>query len=159
MSNANKVEIIAVPNTLKERVTVLESSDELTFDDSSILVDLSQQFVERLPDELRRIDQAYEGLKTSPHDDFRCTVLFRLVHDLKGMAGSFNYPLISIIGNDLCRFLEYAEALTPARLHVIGFHIDAIKRVVDKRITGEPGEQGTRIVNALHAMTQKVLQK
>lgn len=159
MSNINKVEFIAVPNTLKDRVAVLDSAEDLSLDDRSILVDLSAQFVERLPDDIKRIEQAYENLKASPKDDFRSTVLFRLVHDLKGLAGTFDYPLISVIGNDLCRFLEYAEVLSPPRLQVVGFHIDAIKMVVEKRITGEPGERGLHIVNALHAMTQKVLQK
>lgn len=158
MSNKSKVEFIQPPNLLKDRVSVLSPTEEHILDDNPMLVDLAREFVERLPGDIKQIEDAFTALKAKPEDDFRITVLFRFVHDLKGLGGTFDYPLISVIGNDLCRFLEMPIAINPARLKVIGFYVDALGMVQRKAITGDGGDKGVRIINALHAMTQKVLQ-
>lgn len=157
MSSKSKAEFIQPPNFLKDRVSILNPVEDLTLDDAAILTDLAKEFVARLPEDIKRLEEALAKLKTNPEDDFRITVLFRLSHDLKGLAGTFDYPLITVIGNDLCRFLEKPMDMTPARLQVIGFYIDAIKMVQRSRITGDGGQRGIRIINALHAMTQRVL--
>lgn len=126
---------------------------------NSAIDDLAEEFVQRLPDEFKRIDAAYAALQAAPGDKAQRTLLFRLVHDLKGQAGTFDYQLITVIGNDLCRFIERPIEMTPQCLKVAGFYIEAMKVVAKKRMTGDGDEHGLRMINTLHSMTQKVLQE
>ncbi len=158
MSDKSKVEIIQAPSTLQDRATLLTSDENHPLDGNPVLQDLTEQFVQRLPEDLKRIENALTALEASPHDDCRVTVLFRLVHDLKGLAGTFSYPLISEISHDFCRFLEMPQSMMPRRLAVLRYHLDALKVVHRKRITGDGGDEGMRLINTLHTITQKAMQ-
>ena len=158
MSQKANVEMIHVPNTLRDKVT-RRDDDPIDLNElDKVLAELGAQFVERLPGELQDIEDAFAALREAGGDADSRNRLFRLVHDLKGQAGTFDYHLITVIGNDLCRFLEHSAEMTMPRLMVAGFFIDAMKRVADKKITGDGGEFGMNMINTLHRMTQKVLQ-
>jgi len=158
MNRNAKAELIDVPNTLLEKVTRRDDDPIDLPDLDKVMAELGSQFVARLPAELRDIEDAFAAMRDARGDEEGKKKLFRLVHDLKGQAGSFDYHLITVIGNDLCRFLEHAPEMTPPRLMVVGFFIDAMKRVADKKITGDGGAFGVTMIDALHRMTQKVLQ-
>lgn len=118
---------------------------------------MPEDFVRKLPAELQSILSALTALMEEPEEESHKTVLFQLVHDLKGLAGSVDCNLINIIGNDLCRFIEHPAPMTHRRLKVAGYYIEAMKTVAEKRITGDDDEMGIRMVDTLHRMTQKVL--
>ncbi len=144
-------------SSLKDRANISEAR-EINFSAAqSAIDDLGKKFVNRLPEELQRIEAALSALEDKPDDQSRRTVLFRLVHDLKGEAGTFDYRLITIIGNDLCRFLEMQVAWTPRLMKVVRFYVEAINRVAEDRITGDGDEFGLQMIETLQRMTQKVL--
>jgi len=159
MNNKPKAEIIQPPSTLRDRVSVRNDEDVDFSAANNAIDDLAEEFVQRLPGEFKRIETAYAALQAMPDDESRRTVLFRLIHDLKGQAGTFDYQLITVIGNDLCRFIERPIEMSPRCLKVAGFYIDAMKRVAEKRMTGDGDEHGIRMIDTLHSMTQKVLQE
>lgn len=154
----HQVEIIHPPS-LKDRIFGAPPS-EIDFSAvDSVIDNLGQDFVNRLPKELEIIGHALVSLEKNPDDSARASILFRHVHDLKGQAGTFDYNLISIIGNDLCRFIERPIPWTPRRLKVANFHVEAMKTVAKQRLTGLGGEHGQKMVDTLHSLSQKVLQE
>lgn len=38
--------------------------------------------------------------------------MFDIAHEVRGQGGSFDFPLITSIGDSLCRFLEPLDSLT-----------------------------------------------
>ncbi len=157
MGNDQEPEIVQPASTLQDRVGTV-GDGEMDFSAADAVIDnLAEEFVNRLPEELQRILSALTELIDEPGEETHKTALFRLVHDLKGQAGTFDYNLISIIGNDLCRFIERPIPMTPRRLKVAGYYVEAMKVVAEKQITGDGGEFGMRMVDTLHSMTQKVL--
>ncbi len=147
------------PPLLKGR-TSIRRIGKMNFSEADKAIDkLAREFVKRLPEDFQRIEAAFAALEAKPEDTARRTVLFRLVHDLKGQAGTFDFSLITIIGNDMCRFLEKPVALNPSALMVLRFHIDAMKWVAEKRITGDGDEHGQRMIDTLHGMTRRVLEE
>jgi len=159
MSDKPKVEIIQPPQQLRDRVA-LRDKDDVDFSDADAAVNrLAVEFVARLPEELGEIENALTAMEVAPGETAPRLALFRLVHDLKGQAGTFDYLLITVIGNDLCRFLERPIPMSPRCLKVVHFHVDAMKQVAEKKITGDGEGHGLRMVNTLHSMTQKVLQE
>jgi len=71
--------------------------------------------------------------------------LFAIAHDMKGQAGTFGYPLVTRIGQALCRLIEQDPTATLR----IGAHVAALTRVVDERLEGEGGETGRSLLMAL----------
>lgn len=157
MNEKPNVGYIQVPNSLADKANsyAAENFDFSAVDE--VLGNLTAEFCQRLPEELHHLENALVALETDPGDTSRTSVLFRLVHDLKGQAGTFDFNLISVIGNDLCRFIERPVAMTPRRLKVVRYHVEAMKLVADRGLTGDGDEQGLRMINTLHTITQKVL--
>lgn len=158
--NANKhLEYIEMPNTFLEMCSKNTSDEDMFSAADAVIKKLAVEFVERLPGELLKIDQAMADLEAAPGDKAQFNTFFCLVHDLKGMAGTFDYVLLTAIGNDLCRFIEHARPLTLRHMKVVRLYVAALNKVAQKRISGDGGVRGARIMDTLHSMTQKVLQE
>lgn len=76
--------------------------------------------------------------------------LFRVAHDLKGQGSSFGYPLITRIGDSLCRLTRDRERHYETRhLDLAKSHLDAMQLVLSKEIKGEGGKVGAELVAKL----------
>lgn len=75
--------------------------------------------------------------------------LYRIAHDFKGHAGSYGYPLVSMIAASLCSLIKGGGLQIPNTYGVIDCHIDAIRRLIEGRISGDGGERGQRIIEDL----------
>jgi len=62
--------------------------------------------------------------------------MFNMSHEIRGQGGSFGFPLISVIGDSLCKFLEDREQLAATELEVIRVHILAMKAVFRQELRG-----------------------
>ncbi len=151
------VEIIPVQKLLADKASPAKAEDVDFSAVDDVLNNLTAEFCQRLPKDLETIEKALADLEEAPDNSAFLGVLFRHVHDLKGQAGTFDFNLISVIGNDLCRFIERPAAMTPRRLKVVRYHVEAMKLVGERGLTGNGDEQGQRMVDTLHSMTQKVL--
>jgi hypothetical protein len=80
--------------------------------------------------------------------------LFEAAHDVKGQGASFGYPLLSRIGQSLCRIGHSAahDSFSPEALKVVAAHVEAMKVILDKRIRGDGGTLGARLAEKLEAM-------
>ena len=150
-------EFIEQPQLLGDKVSRSDVSVADLLDDDTVFRELGEEFEARLPADLAAIRTAFSDLCQEPDDRAAADRLFRRVHDLKGTAGTFDYTLISVIGNDLCRFIERPVAFSSRRLKVVELHIDAMERIAAEKILGDGGELGIDVVDALHRVTQKVL--
>lgn len=141
-----------------------EEPDEIYDEDMFSKVDdeianMAVEFAKQLPDELLQISEALSGLETANDDKDSRSELFRLVHDLKGIAGTFDYMLITMIANEICDLIEPPAPITADRLKVVSFHVEAMKLVQQKGMTGTDNPQGVRIVDTLKLLTKKMLQE
>jgi hypothetical protein len=80
--------------------------------------------------------------------------LFEAAHDIKGQGTSFGYPLLSRIGQSLCRVGHSGphEGFSPEALKVVAAHVDAMKIILEKRIRGDGGALGARLAEKLEGM-------
>jgi chemotaxis protein histidine kinase CheA len=157
-NKGTSAEFFQPSKSLKEKVDSNGSVEGSFAAANKAVEDLAIVFIERLPEDLNDIADALNALECNGNDAALKRKLFKLVHDLKGQAGTFDYMLVTVIGNDLCRFIEHSEEITPIQIKVMRFHLDAMQRVVDLKMTGDDNEQGQRMITTLQGMTQKVLQ-
>jgi len=122
------------PNPMEEMMARLRLEFQETADD-------------RLGEMEELLNAARKGAADDPDnmDSFR-----RLAHSLKGMGGTFGYPLISVISHRLEDFLEDAEILEAALIDDTQIFLDRMRDVMDGVF--EPDDPKTsEIVRALPA--------
>lgn len=73
--------------------------------------------------------------------------LFKIVHNAKGQGATFGYPLITDIGEHLCRYIERVPEIQADEMAVIREHIQAMDTVLKDKLTGDGGETGQALLN------------
>ena len=78
---------------------------------------------------------------------------YAAMHNIKGQGASFGYPLVTRIGQSLCRLIAPGRTLDEAGLKVAQAHLDALKLVLEKKIAGKGGEVGDKLAARLESLT------
>lgn len=154
------VEFIKPPSSLKDKVSIdpngidpamLEKAEQL-------IAGLQGDYLSWVQEDLTRIQAAYEKARDDKDNrDAHLEALFQISHDMKGQGGSFNYPLMTQIGNLLCRFLEkQPRPLGSAEMDVVKVHIDTMRIVISKKMEGDGGQMGDQLMRGLQAVLAKV---
>jgi len=153
-------EIITPPDTLKKKVKtggpgavnleVLERAE-------AVIADLTDNYLEWVAEDLARIHAAFDALKAAKKDrkEFLSRI-FEVAHDMKGQGGSFDYNLMTILSGNLCNFVENLDDAGPSEMAVIKLHIDAMDVVIAKRMQGDGGADGKRLLEGLGLVAAKV---
>jgi hypothetical protein len=76
--------------------------------------------------------------------------LHRLSHDLRGLGGTFNYGLVTIVGDSLCSLIKN-EALPGDRSlqRRIMAHVAALQAIRQFDLKGDGGHEGERLLATL----------
>lgn len=157
---ANKPEIIQVPNPLKNKVTygpggvdpaALERAE-------AVIADLKGDYLTWVQEDLQKLQAAYDKAAAASEGDRTKAMqdVFGVAHDIKGQGGSFGYQLVTVIGNQLCRFIEKREQYGIQEVEAVRLHIDAMRLVINKRMEGDGGRVGANLVAGLSAVLDKL---
>ena len=106
---------------------------------------------------IKRLEGVFAGMKDGSGDlDQLAQQIFQISHDIKGQDGSFGYPLMTIIGGQLCAFIDKRKkAVDAGAVEVIGLHINAMQLVVAQALTGDGGAIGDQLVTGLEKVIEK----
>ena len=76
--------------------------------------------------------------------------LYRLSHDLKGLGGTFNYELVTSIGESLCGVVANVDMPDDRYLqrHILA-HVTALKAVRQFDLKGDGGGEGEKLLSTL----------
>lgn len=110
--------------------------------------------VERYVSELR---DDYAAVKSDPRANAEALArIAATAREIKGLAGTFGFQLLTAIGDSLYEFADDLDGLTEKRLELIGAHIDAMQLVVTHKITGDGGEIAKQVLRELGIATDKL---
>ena len=158
MADKPKVEFIENPNPLRKKVRVERGVDP------QAMIDRADQRVAKLSDEFETIfaenivalNAAMTELRDGADDeDAAIEDLRRVLHDLRGQAGTFGYPLVSQVGDSACKFIDLSEDFGVTEIEVVGMHIDALKAISQAKIKGDGGPVGTELMTGLRKVINK----
>ena len=76
-------------------------------------------------------------------------ILFRILHDVKGQGGTFDYQLITSIAEIACNILRNKEVVSLEALVVVEQCSRAMQGILQRRITGCGGEAGKKLIERL----------
>jgi hypothetical protein len=63
--------------------------------------------------------------------------LYGVAHNIKGQGGAFGFPLITRIGQSLCRLTRTERNFSEADLALVAGHLQALRLVLDGNLTGD----------------------
>lgn len=163
MSDDDTVNVIKPPDTLSAKVTkggpgvvdlaAIERAE-------SVIANMADSYLDWVEEDLVKITKAQEELKANKDDPAVCLDrVFQISHDMKGQGGSFGYDLMTILGNDLCRFIEGKETVSAVDLEVIDLYIGTMQIVISKRMGGDGGPEGNKVLTGLAAVVEKITSK
>jgi len=159
-----KAQVIPAPDDLKRRAVNfkkglnLELSEAETRKVEGVVEAASGRFLDEIGEKLQGLRG--QSAKVGPgHPDLPAYLeSVRAVSlDIKGMGGTFGYPLMSAVAKSLNNFAKTLDDANEVQLTVIRHHIDALHVILAQSITGEGGQTESDLLGALHAATQKVM--
>lgn len=153
-------EIIDPPNTLKAKVKVggpKAVNPEVLARAESVITNMAGEYLEWVEKDLANIEAAWDRLHAAGDiSKEHLDRIYQVSHDIKGQGGSFGYPLMTLVGDRLCRFIEHLDDPGPKESEVIRLHIAAMRVVISRRIQGQGEASGAQLLTGLDQVTQKV---
>jgi hypothetical protein len=103
---------------------------------------LSVNFQDWMTSEVEKLEQARVHARLDAYSSATLEALYNVAHDVKGLGTTYQYPLITAVGAQLCRLLESSEGRAAARQSpgLIDGHVDAIRAILrnDVRTADDP---------------------
>ncbi len=158
MADKPKVEFIENPNPLRKKVKVEHGVDPKGMIDraNKKVAELSGEFEDIFAESILALGTTMKTLRSGAEDeDATLAALRRLLHDLRGQAGTFGYPLVSQVGDSACKFIDLSEDFGVTEIEVIGMHIDALKAISQAKIKGDGGPVGAELMTGLRKVITK----
>jgi len=144
-------QMIIPPNLLKARVAPrfgALSPDALAKAEAA-LKDLSSNFAQWLNDEIEKLEASRVVIAEKGMTEENAEQLYVHAHDLKGLGGTYDYPLITRVAGSLCKLMNEKGARAAAPLFLIDAHIDAIRAIVRDSIRDPAHPLGKALAEAL----------
>ncbi|KIL97343.1 Chemotaxis protein histidine kinase [Paramagnetospirillum magnetotacticum MS-1] len=127
-----------------------ELSPEALARAEAALAGLSGRYLEWAEADAARMRACLDEIQASQADLAQLLPrLFTISHDMKGQAATFGYPLVSELGNRLCRMIESRPAPTPQDVSCMARLGNAMARIITERMAGDGGEAGRALVAEL----------
>lgn len=76
----------------------------------------------------------------------------RIAHDMRGQGAMFGYPLMTRCAGSLCRATRAPGPPDQSLVSVINAHIDALRAILDCRVTGGRDETGLAVAAGLEIL-------
>lgn len=118
----------------------------------AVINDLAKEYENWVRADLKRLGEAYEKAlfqKTPARDQILKADVFRISHDIKGQGATFDYELMTTVGNHLCRYIERQTDFGPLQMEAIKWHIDVMNEIINTHLTGDGGQRGSEIIKKM----------
>ena len=144
-------EVIQVPNMLRLKVGSRFGglNAGAVAKAEAALKNLSSQFSQWLRDELDKLEAARAAIRTAGLTKETGDKLYTHAHDLKGLGGTYEFPIITRMAGSLCKLLETPEQRLTAPMKLVDAHIDSIRAAVRDDIKDDSNPMGRVLVQEL----------
>jgi len=115
------------------------------------LAAMADQFGAWLQDEIVKLDAAWSAIQTEGYTPATAEALYFRAHDLKGLGGTYQYPLVTRLAGSFCRLLDDPAARMGTPVQLLEAHVLAIKAVVRDKIQTDEHPVGRALAEELEA--------
>ena len=129
-----------------------ESGDFSYADDPELV----EQFVSWTSDAVNELKEIVNGLSdTELKSDEKAVRIYDLTHNIKGMGGSFNFPLMTNAGGSLCAYIKGLPDNKALSKKVVDAHVRVFEVVLEHKIQGDGGEKGRALESRLATLVRE----
>jgi chemotaxis protein histidine kinase CheA len=125
------------------------------------IAELSQNYLGETQYELAELSACVNLAQTSTGAERGEAIdrIFRISHDLRGVAATFDYPLVTRIGSSLCSMIEKTDTFGPLEIAVIDLHVGAMQTIMSNRMTGDGDAKAREMISGIDAVVRKYAEK
>ena len=152
-------EIIEAPNTLRMKVGPRFGGvdAQALARAEAALKSLSGQFGQWLQDEVTKLENARAAVRAEGPTAANMDTLHLHAHDLKGLGGTYDFPLITRVMGSLCKLMDDPARRTASPLFLVDAHIDAVRAIIRDDIKVADHPVGLALCQALEAEVRQHL--
>lgn len=164
--SAGKPRLIKAPQELRQRAVNFTTGLDLTLSDEvrsrieTVIANSADQFS---TDVLSKLREMRQQVKAAEEDHlsriFIMSTISELAFDIKGMGGTFGYPLLSYLAKSLHDFIGKLGLPNEAQLEVISIHVDAMYVVLAQGKPGQGGKAEDDLMRNIGIAVAKVLEQ
>ncbi|WP_373089306.1 hypothetical protein [Sneathiella sp.] len=159
IENMGEYEIHHPPDKLKFKVISDEdapSIGQIRRRASRNMNGLREQFLDGVLASIAAITEALAVLRASKGGKEEQEIIFGHAHDIKGLGGTFGYPMIGSIGSGLCDLTDPKLAISDLNLDFIKIHTDVLGWAVAQKIMDESDPKAAALLTALDTAKTRV---
>ncbi len=149
-----KIQIFQPSSSLAKKVTLVD--DETTKN----AIKQAENFMETqeinyptwLDDDLKNLKNTFKKINPNSNNQPKNLLndIFKISLEIKGQGGSYGYPLISYVADNICTLLDSIPKISSKDIEIIRIHIDLLSIIAKNRIKDIPNNQKTKqILNGL----------
>ncbi|WP_370153609.1 hypothetical protein [Ferrovibrio sp.] len=112
-------------------------------------------FTAEVAERLRQLRQTIADVAGGNDEPQAMRIIRALSLDIKGMGGTFRYPLLSAYAKSLNDFAVQVDRPSAVQTDILAAHIDAMYVVMAERITGVGGRRERDLLEALQTAVEK----
>ena len=119
---------------------------------------MSDSMEQWLEDDAERLQSARLAAERADWTLHALEQIFAVAHDLKGMGGTYGFPLATQLAASLCRLIETDAGKRAAQRDpaLVCAHVDALRAAVRDRIRDDTHPVGRALVQALEAEVERL---
>lgn len=111
---------------------------------------LKADFADWVSDDVARLRDCRDRFAKTRGAEAR-DALFLAAHDIKGQAGSFDFPLVARVAASLCKLMDAVKEPDALPLHIVDAHVTAIRIIFRDRIKDPADRMASELVEELEA--------
>ena len=121
-----------------------------------VIANLAGDYINWAKEDLVKLEAAYDKLKKGEGEQKELLLgVFNIAHDMKGQGGSFDYELMTAVGDKLCRLVEKLDKIGPKEVEKIRIYVDAMQVIIGHKLSGDGGKEGQQLLMGLEVLVQK----
>ncbi|MGF1462736.1 MAG: Hpt domain-containing protein [Maricaulaceae bacterium] len=153
------VEIITPPNTLKVKVggKIGPFQQDMIDKAEKAVNQLSGNFGAWLQEEIDKLELAFAEVQKQGLDGAVGRNFYIRSHDLKGLASTYEFPLITRIAASLCRLMRDGDGIASAPMGLIRAHVDTVRAAMRQGVRDDRHPIGKALAGELEAKVDEYL--
>jgi hypothetical protein len=155
MTDAADGELIPPNNSLRLKVGGGRLDMAAVEKAEAALKSLAGNFAEWLGDEIGKLEAARARTLLNGMDSPDGESLYIRAHDLKGLGGTYEFPLITRLAGSLCRLIEEPANRTLAPAALVDAHIKAIRAALRDNVRTDADPTVQALAAGLEASVAK----